>query len=113
MRAGGAGTSPTRAATAPRGAFAPRDIPLSLLLIALSARCTLPFLWLLLTSLRPPEQVLDPGFFPRELRPQNYLDVFRLLHLHVAAVSRKTWSRRRDSMARPTSGFTGGSCCRC
>lgn len=63
--------------TAPRRSFVPSDIPLYLLLLALSAIFTLPFLWLILTSLRPPARVFDPGFFPSELHPQNYLDVFR------------------------------------
>lgn len=67
----------------PQRSFAPRDMLLYLVLIALSALFTLPFLWLILTSLRPPERVFDPGFFPSVLHPQNYVDVFRFAEVGV------------------------------
>lgn len=67
----------------PQRPFAPRDMLLYLVLIALSALFTLPFLWLILTSLRPPERVFDPGFFPSVLHPQNYVDVFRFAEVGV------------------------------
>ena len=57
--------------------FRPQNIALYLLLFAMSALFTLPFLWLVLTSLRPPDRVFDPGFFPTEIHLQNYSDVFR------------------------------------
>jgi len=74
------GVSVPQAVAAPREpqrSFAPRDMLLYVVLIALSALFTLPFFWLILTSLRPPERVFDPGFFPSALHPQNYVDVFR------------------------------------
>ena len=46
-------------------------------LIVLSALFTIPFLWLVLTSLRPPDEVFAPGFFPSEIHWKNYTDVFR------------------------------------
>jgi multiple sugar transport system permease protein len=82
----------TRLATAERGAVAPRraigttaarrpfhtsDIAVYLALFGLSLLFTVPFLWLVLTSLRPPERVFDPGFFPSTIHWQNYRDVFR------------------------------------
>ncbi len=53
------------------------QLALYLALFALSAVFTLPFLWLILTSLRPPDDVFDPGFFPSTVTFQNYADVFR------------------------------------
>jgi multiple sugar transport system permease protein len=47
-------------------------------LIALSALFTVPFLWLVLTSLRPPDEVFAPGLLPSEIHWKNYTDVFRL-----------------------------------
>lgn len=82
----------TRLATAERSAVAPRraigataarrpfhasDIAVYLALFGLSLLFTVPFLWLVLTSLRPPERVFDPGFFPSTIHWQNYRDVFR------------------------------------
>src|SRR3712207_4424851 len=54
------------------------DIGLYAALIALSALFTIPFLWLVLTSLKPPDEVFAPGFFPSEVHWQNYAEVFRL-----------------------------------
>jgi multiple sugar transport system permease protein len=59
----------------PRG-FRPGNLLLYLALFALSALFTLPFLWLVLTSLRPPDRVFDPGFFPQQIHLKNYADVF-------------------------------------
>ncbi len=57
--------------------FRPQNILLYLALFGLSALFTIPFLWLVLTSLRPPDRVFDPGFFPSQIQPQNYTNVFR------------------------------------
>lgn len=57
--------------------FRPQNIVLYLILFAMSALFTIPFLWLVLTSLRPPARVFDPGFFPSEIHLKNYSDVFR------------------------------------
>ena len=84
MEANSATTSRTIAPprTAVRGGPGARalgfgQLGLYLVLFALSALFTLPFLWLVLTSLRPPEQVFAPGFFPSEIHTKNYTDVFR------------------------------------
>lgn len=61
----------------------PHNLVVYIILFALSALFTLPFLWLILTSLRPPDRVFDPGFFPREIHLQNYSDVFRYAEVGV------------------------------
>lgn len=38
---------------------------------------SLPFLWLVLTSLKPPDQVFSKGWLPSEYHTKNYMDVFR------------------------------------
>ena len=53
------------------------ELGLYALLVALSALFTVPFVWLVLTSLRPPDEVFAPGFFPRVVHWKNYADVFR------------------------------------
>ena len=49
---------------------------LYVVLFALSALFLLPFAWLVLTSLKPPDEVFDPGWIPSPWYPQNYADVF-------------------------------------
>ncbi|HET8628864.1 MAG TPA: carbohydrate ABC transporter permease [Thermomicrobiales bacterium] len=53
------------------------DAAIYIALIVLSALFTFPFLWLVLTSLRPPEQIFAPGFWPSHVQTQNYTDVFK------------------------------------
>jgi multiple sugar transport system permease protein len=38
---------------------------------------SLPFLWLVLTSLKPPDQVFSKGWLPTQFHTKNYADVFR------------------------------------
>ena len=47
------------------------------LLVGLSALFSIPFLWLILTSLRPPEEIFAPNLWPSRLAWDNYADVFR------------------------------------
>jgi multiple sugar transport system permease protein len=47
------------------------------LLVGLSALFSVPFLWLILTSLRPPEEIFAPNLWPSRLAWDNYADVFR------------------------------------
>ncbi|MDQ3167868.1 MAG: carbohydrate ABC transporter permease [Chloroflexota bacterium] len=54
-----------------------RDLPIYLTLFALSALFSFPFLWLVLTSLKPPDEVFSPGLIPDPFYPKNYADVFR------------------------------------
>lgn len=46
-------------------------------LFGLSILFSLPFLWLVLTSLKPPDEVFAPGWLPSTLYTKNYYDVFR------------------------------------
>ncbi len=55
----------------------PSQIGLYLALFGLSALFSLPFLWLVLTSLKPPAEVFSPGWIPDPFTPKNYADVFR------------------------------------
>ena len=56
-------------------------------LVGLSALFSLPFLWLVLTSLKPPAEVFSPGWIPRPFTWENYGDVFR-----YAPVARWLWN---------------------
>jgi len=54
--------------------------------VALALICfafAFPVLWLILTSLRPPDRVFDPGFFPQEIYLKNYSDVFRYAEVGI------------------------------
>lgn len=62
---------------APTRQHASSDLLVYVALIALSALFTLPFLWLVLTSLKDPDQVFSPQLFPERLFIKNYTDVFR------------------------------------
>jgi len=63
------------------------QIVLYLALIGLSILFLFPFLWLVLTSLRLPAKVFEPGFFPDPWHPRNYADVFE-----SAPVARWLWN---------------------
>ena len=52
------------------------QILLYVVLFALSGLFMLPFLWLVLTSLKTPENVFDPNWIPSPWYPQNYANVF-------------------------------------
>ncbi len=52
------------------------NIPLYAALLGLSALFTLPFAWLLMTSLKPPDEIFSPNFIPSSLQYENYGDVF-------------------------------------
>lgn len=56
-------------------------------LISLSALFSLPFLWLVLTSLKPPAEVFAPGWLPSPFTWENYDNVFR-----YAPVARWLWN---------------------
>jgi multiple sugar transport system permease protein len=56
-------------------------------LVLLSVVFLFPFLWLILTSLREPNRVFDPGFLPHPWYPRNYADVF-----DAAPVARWLWN---------------------
>jgi multiple sugar transport system permease protein len=60
---------------------------LYLTLFGLSALFCFPFLWLVLTSLKPPDEVFAGGFWPDPFYPENYADVFR-----YAPVGRWLWN---------------------
>jgi len=45
-------------------------------LFVLSGLFMVPFLWLVLTSLKPPAEVFDKNWLPEPFYPQNYADVF-------------------------------------
>jgi multiple sugar transport system permease protein len=51
---------------------------LYLTLFGLSILFCIPFLWLVLTSLKPPADVFDDRWIPRDVTLENYQDVFRL-----------------------------------
>jgi len=63
------GGKPRRRATGRVGVY--------LALIALSALFSIPFVWLVLTSLKPESQVFAPGLIPHPVATKNYADVFR------------------------------------
>jgi multiple sugar transport system permease protein len=55
--------------------------------VALAVLFLFPLLWLVLTSLKMPARVFDPGFLPNPWYPENYKDVF-----DVAPVARWLWN---------------------
>ncbi|HZS94421.1 MAG TPA: carbohydrate ABC transporter permease [Chloroflexota bacterium] len=63
-----------------------QQVGLYVALVAVSALFSLPFLWLVLTSLKAPNNVFSAGWIPHPWHPQNYADVF-----HYAPVL--TWLR--------------------
>jgi multiple sugar transport system permease protein len=58
--------------------FDRQTILLYLGLFGLSILFCIPFLWLVLTSLKPPADVFDDHWIPRNVTLENYQDVFRL-----------------------------------
>jgi multiple sugar transport system permease protein len=52
------------------------DLPLYLALFGLSALFCVPFVWLVLTSLKPPAEVFSDNLFPSTWTWKNYTDVF-------------------------------------
>lgn len=52
------------------------DIPLYLTLFALSALYSLPFAWLVMTSLKPPAEIFSGNWVPSQWTWDNYTDVF-------------------------------------
>ena len=52
------------------------ELPLYVTLFALSAIYSLPFAWLVLTSLKPPNEIFADNWIPTEWTVQNYRDVF-------------------------------------
>jgi len=55
-----------------------QTVLLYLALCGLSILFCIPFLWLVLTSLKPPAEVFDGRWIPREMTLENYQDVLRL-----------------------------------
>lgn len=53
---------------------------LHLVLVALSFTMVLPFLWMILTSLKPIDELIIPGWLPSKPAWQNYLDVFKYIN---------------------------------
>ncbi len=70
-----------------RGGPAIGRILLYVVLFALAALFMIPLLWLLVTSLKTPANVFDPGFWPDPWYPKNYADVFE-----AAPVGRWLWN---------------------
>jgi multiple sugar transport system permease protein len=60
-----------------RGGKGPGQWTVYALLVVLSGLFSIPFLWLVLTSLRPSEEIFAPGFWPSTITAENYADVFR------------------------------------
>jgi multiple sugar transport system permease protein len=52
------------------------NLPLYITLFALSALYCLPFAWLILTSLKPPDEIFADNWFPSTWTVKNYRDVF-------------------------------------
>ena len=52
--------------------------PLYLILFGFSALFSLPFAWLVLTSLKPPDEVFDNSWIPSQIVTGNYQDVFNV-----------------------------------
>jgi multiple sugar transport system permease protein len=90
-------TMPARTVPHPREAIASQPAPRRLpkidqlgvyaALIALSILFSLPFLWLVLTSLKSPDDVFDGRWIPASVHFDNYTDVFR-----YAEVERWLWN---------------------
>jgi multiple sugar transport system permease protein len=62
-------------------------IALYIALTALAVLFCIPFVWLVLTSLKPPAEVFSPGWIPSEWRWDNYREIFE-----VAPVGRWLWN---------------------
>jgi len=90
-------TMPAQSISRPREATvsppAPRRLPhidqlgVYAALIALSILFSLPFLWLVMTSLKAPDDVFDGRWIPASVHIDNYTDVFR-----YAEVERWLWN---------------------
>ena len=52
------------------------QVGLYLVLVTVSILFCLPFLWLVLTSLKPPAEVFSKSWIPSEIHTKNYSDVF-------------------------------------
>jgi multiple sugar transport system permease protein len=68
------------------------NLPLYLTLFLLSSMFTIPFVWLIMTSLKPPEEVFAGGLLPTTWTAQNYRDIlndvpFARWMLNTAVVS--------------------------
>jgi multiple sugar transport system permease protein len=57
-------------------AFNLSDALLTLLMIVLAVMFIFPFVWLIMTSLKPPAEVFSGGFFPSRWTTENYEEVF-------------------------------------
>lgn len=71
--------SPVMAGTAtikPERRFAPGRLLVYVALVALSMVFCLPFVWLVLTSLKPPDEIFSPNWIPSRFQWSNYQDVF-------------------------------------
>jgi multiple sugar transport system permease protein len=60
----------------PNSRWSVHQIGLYLALFALSAAFSIPFIWLILTSLKPPEEVFSANWIPSEIHYQNYTYIF-------------------------------------
>lgn len=61
----------------PRRQSRAADLGLHAMLFALSILFTIPFVWLILTSLKPPAEVFSGKLIGSDIHYQNYQDVFR------------------------------------
>src|SRR3954453_15980015 len=60
-----------------RRTFPWRDIALYIALTLVSALFAIPFIWLVLTSLKPPDEVFSNSLIGSDIHIKNYQDVFR------------------------------------
>lgn len=65
---------PTQPTDEPR--FRLGELPLYVMLFALSAIYSLPFAWLILTSFKPPDEIFADNWIPSVWTTSNYSDVF-------------------------------------
>ncbi len=69
-----------------------RHLVVHIALLMICAGFVLPLVWMISTSLKPVEQAVEypPRFIPREVRLDNYRDIFSLPNLDFALFARNT-----------------------
>jgi multiple sugar transport system permease protein len=72
-----AGPTPVKKATAVRPAFRPRTVIIAGLAWLLAAVFLLPYVEMVITALRPADELRDPGYLPHSFQWSNLIDVWR------------------------------------
>jgi ABC-type glycerol-3-phosphate transport system permease component len=81
--------SNTRGGLVPRGFFSPGGLHITLVILSLAMM--LPFVWMVLTSLKTLEEVSSPAWIPSAMQWDNYARVFDSTSVDTAGVQFGRW----------------------